>query len=227
MGIDCILAQLDSQHLTIMLYAAIPLLLSLTVHEVAHARTALAFGDNTAHMLGRTSLNPLRHLDPWGTIALFIVGFGWAKPVPVNPANFRSPRLGDIAVTAAGPLSNLGLAVLGCLALKFLLRGEQAAISHPTLLMMLIIFIRVNVVLCVFNLLPLFPLDGHHVMRELLPQRMRQGFMQWQRQFGLIALALLMFAPRVLESATGNEYINPISMMYGWAMDVFDKVGLL
>ena len=124
MGMD-----IDPQMLVALIAA---MLISLTLHELAHARTALAFGDPTAQMMGRISLNPLRHLDPIGSIALVLsmmagAGIGWAKPVPVNPANLQPRRLGDIMVSLAGPMANLGLAVAAGLLLRLM-------VHHPRLL---------------------------------------------------------------------------------------------
>ena len=190
------LAFIPMQHLLVM---AVPLLLSLTVHEFAHARVALAFGDPTAKSYGRVTLNPLAHLDPIGTLAIFLVGFGWAKPVPVNPANLHPRRLGDIMVSVAGPLSNLALAVLSGAGLRvLLLAGDPEWPVYDSAFMLLFYTMAVNLVLCIFNLIPLFPVDGHHILRESLPVHMRAGFMQWQVRYGQILLLALIFVPRLL-----------------------------
>lgn len=190
------LAFIPMQHLLVM---AVPLLLSLVIHEYAHGRVALAFGDPTAKYNGRLTLNPLAHLDPIGTLALFLVGFGWAKPVPVNPANLHPRRLGDIMVSLAGPLSNLALAALsGALLRVLLLAGDPEWPVYEPGKMMLWWTMAVNLILCIFNLIPLFPLDGHHILRESLPVHMRAGFMQWQVRYGQILLLALIFVPRLL-----------------------------
>jgi Zn-dependent protease len=202
-----------------MLIAAPGLILSLTIHEVAHARTALAFGDPTARNLGRTSFNPLRHLDPIGTLALFFAGFGWAKPVPVNPMNLEPPRVGDFAVSLAGPLSNLGLAILfalifrGLYMLGFSPRFHDLAASdaYHWLLVGVGATVQINIVLCIFNLMPLFPLDGHHMLREVLPTHMHEGYMYWQRRYGMMVLIGIVLLPRIMRMTGHAGFVSPIA----------------
>lgn len=150
------------------------ILLALTVHEFAHAYSALRMGDPTAYRLGRCSLNPLRHLDPLGTICLLFAPIGWAKPVPVNPLNFHDLRKGDIIVSAAGPLSNLAQALVFALLLRAVYTwGHTLADTGRgrDLLMTLSAFcwlgVQINIGLAIFNLLPLFPLDGFHIVAQL------------------------------------------------------------
>ena len=195
-----------------------PLILSLTIHEFAHARTALAFGDPTALHDGRVSLNPLRHLDPVGTIVLILTqGFGWAKPVPVNTANLHPPRLGDIAVSLAGPLSNLMLAVASAVIIRILLACgvEGNTRAAQTLYHVLLVLIQMNIGLAVFNLLPLFPLDGHHIARNMLPADKQAAFMQWQMRTGQIVLLIIIFGPHLLSSLLGRPIVNPIAYCIG------------
>ncbi|MHC4985180.1 MAG: site-2 protease family protein [Planctomycetota bacterium] len=184
-----------------MLVLAPGLLFSLTIHEYAHARVALLFGDPTAYYQGRVSLNPLRHLDPIGTLMIFLIKFGWAKPVPVNPANLNPRGIGDIAVSLAGPFSNLAFAaMLGVMVRVALASGFL--VDKPwgeTALTMVLVTMAVNIVLCVFNLIPLFPLDGHHVLREILPAGQRYGYMAWQMRYGQMVLLALLFVPRLLQ----------------------------
>ena len=191
-----------------------PLFFSLTVHEYAHARVALAFGDPTAYHMGRCTLNPLKHLTVLGTLMLLFSGIiGWAKPVPVNPHNLRPRRLGDALVSLAGPMSNLALACICGLVLwsvqttgvrqsnrEFLVAAEY--ITAYTL--------AANLGMCVFNLLPLFPLDGHHILRETLPERMHRGFMAWQVRYGVGLLITLIIGPRVLESVLRRPVFDPV-----------------
>ncbi len=163
----------------------IPVLLSLTVHEWAHAWTALRLGDDTAKMLGRVSLNPLDHIDPVGTLLLPLLGvpFGWAKPVPVNPSRFRtSVRMstGMLLVAAAGPISNLILAAIGCAALAIFSRianpTDHATISLQTYTAVMTLiqsFIIINIILALFNLLPIPPLDGSRIADALMPDSLR------------------------------------------------------
>ncbi len=206
------------------------LLLSLTIHEFAHARTALAFGDPTAKQMGRVSLNPLRHLDPIGTIMIIItsmagMGFGWAKPVPVNPNNLHPRRLGDAMVSLAGPASNIFLAVVTALLLKVCITvGPQ--VLGPALYksagMMLSITMQVNIALCVFNFLPLFPLDGHHIVREMLPGRMQEAFMRWQMRFGAMVLLALLFGPGLLGMLSrGKINFHPVGTIIWIVVDFF------
>ena len=153
-------------------YVAITLIIAFSVHEFAHAFTAWKFGDATAKNQGRLTLNPMRHLDPIGTILIFIAGFGWARPVPVNRFFFKKPRLAGVAVSFAGPLSNLVLASLAYL----LLYGMTAAGLMPVVPLFVLeffeMFIYLNVVLFIFNLLPLPPLDGYRIVEDLAPSWM-------------------------------------------------------
>jgi Zn-dependent protease len=166
-----------------------PLLLAITVHEVAHGYIAMKKGDYTAQMLGRITLNPLRHIDPVGTVlfplmlALSGTGFifGWAKPVPVNSFNFRNPKKDMVYVSLAGPASNLLLALAFAFVLRimFWFPGEAAirgsAILAP-LAAMIMWGIRISIILGVFNLLPIHPLDGSHMMEGLLPPDMSRSY---------------------------------------------------
>lgn len=159
-------------------------LLALTVHECAHAWVAWRMGDPTAARMGRVSLNPIRHLDPLGTICLMFAPIGWAKPVPVDPRNFRDPRMGDLLTSAAGPASNLAQALLFALAFRGLSYAIESGWIDPTkqatlitaAMMMALTGVLINVGLAVFNCLPLFPLDGFHITLQLLPADARQGF---------------------------------------------------
>jgi len=198
-----------------------PLLLSLTVHEYAHARTALAFGDPTAKNMGRVSFNPLRHLDLVGTLVLVLTRMvGWAKPVPVNPNNLHPRRLGDIMVSVAGPLSNFGIAVVAGLLIRMLLVLEvrpDTAFLDAVYTMLLYTMIA-NFGLMLFNMLPLFPLDGHHVARELLPGHLRGEFMHWQMRYGRIILAVLILGPGLAERVLNRHIFDPIDFARGHMM---------
>jgi Zn-dependent protease len=154
---------------------AIPVLFAITMHEVAHGRVARHLGDPTAHMLGRLSLNPIRHVDPIGTVLvpavmLFLGGFlfGWAKPVPVSARNFDNPRRDMALVALAGPLSNLAMAIFWALIIRLAIAIHMESVSLPMALMGKA-GVFINVILMVLNLLPLPPLDGGRVLAGLLP----------------------------------------------------------
>ena len=157
-----------------LLLLAPPILIALTFHEYAHAYTAYRRGDDTARQLGRLSLNPLRHLDPLGTIMIFLVQFGWAKPVPVNPLRLNNPRKDMLWISAAGPLSNMVLALVSGLLLRTLFAIEGTQNIHTGTAMGLIIFmlimsLKINLALAIFNILPIAPLDGSKILSGLLP----------------------------------------------------------
>ena len=201
------------------------LLLSLTIHEFAHARTADMFGDPTARHMGRCTMNPIAHLDLMGSIMLLVVGFGWAKPVPVNPNNLRPRRLGDMMVSLAGPLSNLVLGCICLLGLNILLRTHAAGLSDnyqiaprgmTDIMASAMLWVGIiNLNLMVFNLIPLFPLDGHHILREMLPSSNQYNFMRWQMHYGRWALLILLFGPRLLQGVASGPVPDPIRWIMG------------
>jgi len=161
--------------------------LGLTLHELAHGWTADLLGDHTARYQGRLTVNPLAHIDVIGLLLLFIAGFGWAKPVPVNPYNFRGDfRRGMMLVSLAGPAANLILALLGAVGLG--MGGWKFPYGQDILLA----FIRINVVLAVFNLIPVPPLDGSKILAGLLPDSQR--WIYNMEQYGIIILLLLLFS---------------------------------
>jgi len=173
------------------LIAAPAILFSLTVHEFFHAYIALRFGDTTARDMGRLTLNPLAHLDLFGTIMMFMSGFrfGWAKPVPINPYNLRNPRVADFWISAAGPLSNLGLGLIFGIAFRAAYGGS---ISLPPGVMQFLLFgVMINVSLAFFNLIPLFPLDGSHILKSVLPARFEIPLMEFERFAPFILIFLI------------------------------------
>lgn len=199
--------------------AYIPVQLSLSVHEWAHARVAYALGDDTAARQGRLTLNPIVHMDLLGTIIpLMGIPFGWAKPVPVNPANFRrgvSMRTGMMFTAAAGPLSNLALAVAACLLLAVLARVMPSTLSESGgLLALLERAVVVNLALAAFNMLPVYPLDGSRVVGGLVPSAWHTG---WERfaQIGPILLMVILILP--------SEQFNLFGWIYAagnWMLDL-------
>jgi Zn-dependent protease len=206
-----------------LLQFGLAMIVSLSFHELAHARTALAFGDPTAKMMGRVTLNPLAHLDPLGSVLFLLAGgLGWAKPVPVNPANLDPPRLGDFLVSLAGPLANFGLAVVGAMLLRLADHLPLWSQDHPYLQSpanflqahqdFLVLFVQCNLGLILFNMIPLYPLDGHHLQREMLPARLRGPFMDWQMAYGRYALIGLMtlscFATKI-----NSNFDDPLSRL--------------
>lgn len=194
---------MDGFNLLERLQFVIPLVLSLTVHEWAHAWSAFRLGDDTAQRLGRLTLNPLPHIDPIGTLLLPLLGvpFGWAKPVPVNPNRFNrriTMRAGMMITAAAGPAANVVLAVGGTILLGLLIRVEPDMLHEPSAVAELLqVTILLNVALAVFNMLPIYPLDGSRVADGLMPRRWRPA---WERfvQFGPIALLAVLLMPQVL-----------------------------
>lgn len=148
------------------LYRIPVLLVAFTVHELAHAATAYYFGDDTAKRAGRMTLNPLVHIDVTGALLLIIAGFGWAKPVPVNPMNLANPKRDIVWVSAAGPISNIIMAIISGIILKILILLQ---IPVPFLYDMFYVSFVINLILAIFNMIPLYPLDGSKVLLGLLP----------------------------------------------------------
>ncbi|MGN6652212.1 site-2 protease family protein [Trinickia sp.] len=182
---------------TIVVYA-LPVIFAITLHEAAHGYVARLLGDNTAYMMGRVSFNPMRHIDPLGTIAIplllyFVTNgafiFGYAKPVPVSFGNLRNPRWGMVWVALAGPLCNFIQALLWGVLERVL---PALGVSEPFFTRMASAGIVVNLVLCVLNLFPLPPLDGGRVLTALLPVRQAISFARLERYGFFIVMALLM-----------------------------------
>jgi len=187
---------------TLAIYA-IPVIFAITLHEAAHGYVARLFGDNTAYVLGRVSLNPVRHIDLVGTILVPLlilvtskmlgsgILFGWAKPVPVDFSALRHPKRDMLWVAAAGPFANLLMAVLWALAFKFALTAPHNMFTLP-LTLMAEAGITVNLVLMVLNLLPILPLDGGRIAVSLLPQRLAYSYSRLE-PYGFPILLLLLF----------------------------------
>jgi Zn-dependent protease len=176
-------------------------LFSLTVHEYSHGRVALMLGDNTAQRLGRLSFNPLRHLDIMGVLFFYFVGFGWAKPVPVNWRNFENPHRDMMYVAIAGPLANIAMAV-GC---SFFIRLISPDFSY--LFVILAYGIWINVALAIFNMLPLFPLDGASVLKGMVPNHIAEKLTGLDK-FG----AFLILGSFLLDQFAGTKIIGTILM---------------
>ncbi|WP_088809686.1 MULTISPECIES: site-2 protease family protein [Listeria] len=194
-------------------YVVVAILIAFTVHEWAHAITALAFGDDTAKNEGRLSINPLVHVDLIGLLMVVIVGFGWAKPTPVNRFKLKKRRLGSIIVSLAGPISNLLLAFLAVGIFSYFTGGLGIGEIDAIWSIFLTIFIQLNLVLFVFNLIPFPPLDGYQVLVEFLPNRLRAKIQPLEQYAFLIFLIIALtplyaitigpifniFIPKILE----------------------------
>ncbi len=177
----------STENLIQMLYMLIPIILALSVHEFAHAFIADKMGDPTARISGRMTMDPTRHLDPLGFIALLFFGFGWAKPVPINTANFNNRKKGTILVSLAGPLSNLILAVVFSILYKFV----APIINNEVLYYILQYGVVINISLMVFNLIPIPPLDGSKILASLLPYEYEEKFYRYEHYLYLLLILLL------------------------------------
>ena len=185
--------------ITKIILLAPPILLALTLHEYAHGYIAYRFGDPTAKSIGRLTLNPIKHLDPIGTIAFFLINIGWARPVPVNGTYFKNPRKDMIWVALAGPVTNLFLAVGSAIAAKIILQISQALPGSIITEMVLVpLFamsqasVWINLVLCIFNFLPIPPLDGSRILMGVLPENMARLYASFER-YGFIFILILAF----------------------------------
>ncbi len=193
---------------------AVVLLFSIIVHEVAHGYVALLNGDPTARMLGRITLNPVPHIDPIGTILLPLlllmthagILFGWAKPVPVNPLNYRNYRWGEFAVSAAGPVSNLVLAALFSVVLRL-------GLGNPGLVQLAYFGVSINIFLALFNLIPIPPLDGSHILSLLLPRELARLY-DYLQPVGFV-LILLLFYTGVMGAVIMPLYHQIAMLMLG------------
>ena len=190
------------------------MLLSLTLHEWGHAFAAHKCGDDTAKNLGRMTLNPLKHLDPIGFLMILLVGFGWAKPVPVNPRNYYNFKKGEAIVSLAGVTMNRILAILFSVALIPLFRmyvfGSYAWLKNGILIDIIIYGISLNLILMLFNLLPIYPLDGYHIFELLFARRLPINVFIFLRRYGQYILigALILF--NVMHFHPISDLINVI-----------------
>ncbi|MCL2056908.1 MAG: site-2 protease family protein [Oscillospiraceae bacterium] len=182
------------------------LLIILPIHEAAHAFAAEKLGDPTPRGMGRLTLNPLKHLDVLGSMMLLVMGFGWAKPVPVDPRNFRHPRRDMAIVAAAGPLSNIALAFMAVAAMKLVFYTTGLHPQTDALPGILRLIMRISVVLAVFNLLPIPPLDGSRILGLFLPGAMYYFVMRYERimMFALLALMWLGYLRGPIGFLTGH-----------------------
>ena len=183
------------------------LVFSLSFHEFAHAWMAYRLGDNTAARLGRLTLNPISHLDPIGSLALLLMGFGWAKPVPVDPRYLENPKKDMVKVAAAGPISNIILAIVAALVLRLLFSTDLLTNNIKTFF---IIFMQINITLAVFNLLPVSPLDGSQILTPFIEKHF--GFdLVWKMQvYGPRVLFFVIIFSMITDIHIFSFIINPI-----------------
>jgi Zn-dependent protease len=199
-----------TQSLPVFIGIMVALVVGITFHEFSHAAVADQLGDHRPRALGRVSLNPIRHLDPFGALFFLIAGFGWGKPVPVNAYALRPGRIGLTYVALAGPLANFVVAAVVALIYRVLLQLGLLDADLPYRVLQLIVYF--NVALGLFNLIPIPPLDGYNVVLPLLPPR--QSFLvQRYAQYGYIALLLLL----VLSYGPGS---GPLGWLFGFASDI-------
>lgn len=204
-------------------------LLSLTLHECAHGWVAYRLGDPTARDLGRLTLNPIRHLDPIGALSLLFFRIGWAKPVPINPRNFKRPRLGMALTAAAGPITNFLIAFVSTFILLLIDRGARNVVTSSPLFLFLFYLFQffyllhlMNLALSLFNLLPLPPLDGSRILSLVLPKRAWFWVVRHERQIYLIVLVwliggtylarFLLGVPRIAESPALSRLVSFLSL---------------
>ncbi len=202
------------------------ILLALTVHECAHGYVAYRCGDSTAKAFGRLTLNPMKHLDPFGALCMLIAGFGWAKPVPVNMRNLRNPKRDMVLVSLAGPVSNLLLAFVSAAVLElifafnrngFYIYNDKLDLLLYFFCQMLLMMVVLNVGLALFNLIPLPPLDGSKILAGLLPNDLAMRYLRIERYMGQIFLAVMLL------SFTGilDVLLTPLDWLRGTVVDAF------
>ena len=207
-------AALDFGSLLDMVLRLAAVLLCLTVHETCHGLAAYALGDPTARRAHRLSLNPLRHIDWFGLLMMFAVGFGWAKPVPVNPNYFKKPKQGMALTALAGPVSNFVLALLALLAARIFCDVAAYSETNQRILDFILMVAILSIGLGLFNLVPIPPLDGSKVLFAVLPDRAYDQLMRYERYGMLVLFALVFFD--VGSSALSNAI--------QWVFDLFCRV---
>ena len=183
------------------------LVFSLSFHEFAHAWMAYRLGDNTAARLGRLTLNPMSHLDPVGSLALLLMGFGWAKPVPVDSRYLENPKKDMVKVAAAGPISNIILAVVAALALRLLFSIDLLTDDIKTFF---IIFMQINITLAVFNLIPVSPLDGSQILTPFLDKHFGPDVVWKMQIYGPRVLFFIIIFSLVTDIHIFSFIINPV-----------------
>ena len=199
----------QGQYLTFALLV-ITIVISLSVHEYAHAASAKHFGDRTAEQQGRLTLSPLAHMDPMGLLMIVLVGFGWAKPVPTTPSNFNS-KWATPMVAAAGPFSNLLLAFMAINLQAILIGMGVEFASSPSAQAFFSLFVLINIALMLFNMIPLGPLDGHYILPYLLPRGIAQVYVNLNARYGTMA-----FLGLIVLSFAGFSIFTPMWKAARW-----------
>ncbi len=203
-----IFSNIDSQIIVLLIPA---LVFSLSFHEFAHAWMAYRLGDSTAARMGRLTLNPMSHLDPIGSLALLLMGFGWAKPVPVDPRYLKNPRKDMVKVAAAGPISNIILAIIAALVLRLLFDSDFLSNSVKTFF---IIFMQINITLAVFNLLPVPPLDGSQILSPFLEKQFGPDIVWKMQAYGPRVLFFIILFSMITDIHIFSFVINPIFNLF-------------
>lgn len=196
----------------------VPGLLAITGHELAHGFVAYRCGDPTARDLGRLTLNPLKHIDPIGLLLLFLIGIGWAKPVPVDFGRLRRPRVHGILVALSGPLANLLLAIAAAFMLHPLIRSGLLDLVPELMIplsLMLSFGIYINLLLLIFNMIPIPPLDGGRVLAGLLPEPLSSLYARLERFGLLIVMALFVLSPSLLSRIVSPPLAAGVSILIG------------
>ena len=209
-------------------------LIALTVHEYAHGYTAYRLGDDTARNFGRLSLNPIKHIDPFGALCLLVFRFGWAKPVPINPRNFKNPKR-DFAISAlAGPLVNILISFFSAF-LYLLCLTQLSKISYDTelsynialnLIRFFAIFHSVNLGLGIFNLIPIPPLDGSRILSVVLPPRAYFGIMKYERKIYLVLLVWMLCGGFVKSFLLSFSFVSQ-SPVLSFIAGIFSLSGII
>ena len=203
-----IFSNIDSQIIVLLIPA---LVFSLSFHEFAHAWMAYRLGDSTAARMGRLTLNPMSHLDPIGSLALLLMGFGWAKPVPVDPRYLKNPRQDMVKVAAAGPISNIILAIIAAFVLRLLFDTDLLSNSVKTFF---IIFMQINITLAVFNLLPVSPLDGSQILSPFLEKQIGPDIVWKMQVYGPRVLFIIIIISMVTDIHIFSFIITPIFNLF-------------
>jgi Zn-dependent protease len=204
------------QHIDTLVFLVISLIVAITIHEFSHAWMATRLGDGTAKYLGRLTLNPLAHLDIVGTILIFLVGFGWGKPVPYNPAHVARGKFGEMLIAIAGPISNIIVAFIAALPGRIFLINHQA-LPTGQIYTFLAVLVTLNIFLAAFNLIPIPPLDGSKILYLILDWlNVRQETVLWLEQTGPYLLLVLIFVDNIFGFSILSWLLEPVIVIIQW-----------